>query len=139
MKKPVLLFALKCSVIVYFAACTNIQQIGVSSSVSELVTKGNWKVNCYDNANIDNTCIFEGYSFSFEASGKVTASKNGVSFEGNWIEDNISKKVTLSFQNSNSVLSELNNRWNIESISDKGLTFENNTGKDSEKLYISSL
>ena len=139
MKKPVLLFALKCSVIVYFAACTNIQQIGVSNSVSELVTKGTWKVNCYDNAHIDNTCIFEGYSFSFDASGKVTASKNGISFEGNWIEDNISKKITLSFQNSNSVLSELNNHWNIESISDKGLTFENSTGKDSEKLYISSL
>lgn len=139
MKKPVLLFALKCSVIVYFAACANIQNLTVSSSVSELVTRGSWKVNCYDNANIDNTCIFEGYSFSFTAAGKVTASKNGVSYEGNWMEDNISKKITLSFKNNNPALSELNNHWNIESISNKGITFENNNNQDSEKLYITAL
>jgi hypothetical protein len=139
MKKPVLLFALKCAVIVYFAACANIQQLTVSNSVSDLVTKGAWKVNCYDNARVDNTCIFEGYSFSFDATGKVTASKNGISYEGNWMEDNISKKITLSFKNNNPALSELNNHWNIESISNKGITFESNTDLDSEKLYITAL
>jgi hypothetical protein len=126
-------------VIIYFAACTNIQQLTVSSSVSELVTKGTWKVNCYDNANIDNTCIFEGYAFNFDATGKVVASKNGKSFEGNWIEDNISKKITLSFSNNNPALAELNNHWTIGNISDKGITFENNNEQNSEKLYISSL
>jgi hypothetical protein len=139
MKKPVLLFALKCSVIVYFAASANFKQLTVSNSVSELVTKGSWKVNCYDNAKVDNTCIFEGYSFSFDATGKVIANKNGVSYEGNWIEDNISKKITLSFNNSNPALSGLNNHWNIESISDKGITFENTTEQNSDKLYITAL
>jgi hypothetical protein len=96
-------------------------------------------VNCYDNANIDNTCIFEGYAFNFDATGKVVASKNGKSFEGNWIEDNISKKITLSFSNNNPALAELNNHWTIGNISDKGITFENNNEQNSEKLYISSL
>ena len=140
MKKPVLLFALKCSVIIYFAACTNIEQYSVSNSVSQqLISKGTWKVNCYDNANTDNTCIFEGYAFSFDATGKVTARKNGITNEGNWLEDNISKKITLNFKNENPALSQLNDSWNIATISDTGITFENNSDQNSEKLYITGL
>lgn len=140
MKKPVLLFALKCSVIIYFAACTNIEKFSVSDAVSQqLISKGSWKVNCYDNASIDNTCAFEGYSFSFDAYGKVTASKNGISIEGNWLEDNISKKITISFTKDHPALSQLNDHWNISSINADGITFENNTDQDAEKLYITAL
>lgn len=139
MKKPVLLFALKCSVIIYCVAFTNIHHIGASNSVSELVTKNTWKVNCFDNATEDNTCIFEGYSFSFDPSGKVTASKNGISAEGSWLEDNISKKISLSFNSADAALLQLNNHWNIENISEKGITFENKTDNSSEKLFITSL
>ncbi|MEI7735602.1 MAG: hypothetical protein WCI49_09045 [Ferruginibacter sp.] len=139
MKKPVLLFALKCSVIFYCVAFTNIHHIGVSNSVSELVTRSTWKVNCFDNATTDNTCIFEGYSFSFDASGKVIASKDGINMEGSWLEDNISKKISLSFSGADAALLQLNNHWNIENISEKGITFENNTDNTSEKLLITAL
>jgi hypothetical protein len=140
MKKPFLLFALKCSVIIYFAACTHIDKLAVTKSVSEqLVNKTAWKVNCFSNASDDNTCVFEGYAFSFDASGKVTATKNGEAIEGNWLEDNISKTITISFKNSNTVLNELNNYWNITSVSDGGISFEKKDAKDSDKIYITSL
>ena len=140
MKKPFLLFALKCSVIVYFAACTHIDKLAVSKSVSEqLESKTAWKVNCFSNAANDNTCVFEGYAFSFDASGKVIATKNSTCIEGNWLEDNISKTITISFKNSNSVLDELNNYWHITSISDAGISFEKNDTKDADKIYITAL
>lgn len=96
-------------------------------------------MNCYDNASVDNTCDFEGYVFSFDAEGKVIASKNGVAIEGNWLEDNISKKITMNFTNDNPALSQLNDRWNISSISNGGITFENNSDLNTEKLYITAL
>lgn len=140
MKKPFLLFALKCSVIVYFAACTRIDKLAVSNSVSEqLISKTAWKVNCFGNATSDNTCIFEGYSFNFDASGKVTATKNGTAIEGHWLEDNISKTITISFKNSNPVLNELNDYWNISSITNAGISFEKNDTRDAEKIYITAL
>lgn len=139
MKKPVLLFALKCSVIVYFAACTNIQTLSVSPSVTKLVTKGSWKVNCYSNANTDNTCNFKDYTFTFETSGNVTAVKDGVSYTGNWLEDNISKKITINFNKSNAVLNELTDYWDITAISDAGISFEKTTDVDTEKFYITAL
>jgi hypothetical protein len=139
MKKPRLLFALKCSIIIYFAACTSIEKLAVTQSVTKLVTKGQWKVNCYSNSNTDNTCNFKDYTFTFDAYGRVTAVKDGISFTGNWIEDNISKKITLSFNKSNIVLNELNNYWDITSISDAGISFEKNSEKDNQKFYITSL
>jgi len=139
MKKPALLFALKCSVIIYFAACTSIEKLAVSSSVSDLVTRGTWKVNCYSSGNTDNTCNFKDYTFTFDASGQVTAVKNGTSFTGNWIEDNISKKITLHFNNSNPVLDGLNSYWNITSITDAGISFEKNTSRDTDKIYLTAL
>lgn len=139
MKKPVLLFALKCSVIIYFAACTSIQEYGISKSITQLVTKGNWKVNCFSNANIDNTCNFKDYTFTFYPSGSVVAAKDGVSFTGNWIEDNIAKKITISFKNSNAVLNELNDYWDIISVTDAGISFEKNNKPDTEKFYITAL
>ena len=139
MKKPFLLFALKCSVIVYFAACTSIDKLAVSKSVTDqLVNKTAWKVNCFGNATNDNTCIFEGYAFRFDASGKVIASKDGKTIEGHWLENNISKTVTISFNNANPVLNELSNYWNITSITDAGISFEKNNN-NSEKFYITSL
>ena len=135
MKIPKLIFALKCSVIIYIAACTSIDKLAVSDSVTQLVTKGIWKVNCYTATNVDNTCNFQDYTFVFDKSGNVTATKKGASFNGHWLEDNISKKITISFDNSNLVLNELNDYWDITSITDGGISFE----KNSEKFYITSL
>lgn len=139
MKKPFLLFSLKCAVIVYFAACSGIDSLTAAKSITPQVTKGSWKVNCYSNTQTDNTCIFEGYSFAFEPSGKVTAQKNNISIEGYWLEDNINKNITISFKNSGTALDELNDYWNITAIKDGEIIFEKKEGNSTDKLYITSL
>lgn len=139
MKKPFLLFALKCSVIVYFAACSGIDSFTNSKSVSAQISKGGWKVNCYSNTQTDNTCIFDGYTFTFEENGKLIAVKDNNRFEGNWLEDNISQKITISFKNSGIALDALNDYWNIASIQDGEISFEKKEGNTTDKLYITSL
>jgi hypothetical protein len=139
MKKPTLLFALKCAVIVYFAACTSIEKIGATKSITQQVTKGSWKVNCFSNTITDNTCNFKDYTFIFNSNGTVTAAKDGVSYTGSWIEDHIAQKITISFKNSNAVLAGLNNYWNITAVTDTGISFEKNNTDSNEKFYITSL
>jgi hypothetical protein len=139
MKKPVLLFALKCTVIIYFAACSGIDSFTASKSVTPQVTKGNWKVNCYSNTATDNTCIFDGYTFTFEATGKVTAQKNGTLIEGNWLEDDINKSITISFKNSGTALDELSDYWSVAAIQDGHISFEKKEGSQTDKLYITAL
>lgn len=139
MKKPALLFALKCTAIIYFAACSGFDSFTKAKSVTPVVTKGNWKVNCFGNNAADNTCIFEGYTFTFEPTGKVIAAKGNTRYEGSWIENDIQKKITISFKNSGTALDELSNYWNIASIHDGEISFEKKEGTGTDKLYITAL
>jgi hypothetical protein len=127
---------LKCSVIIYFAAFSSIDKFTVSRSVTQqIVDKGYWKVNCYSNPASDNS-LFEDYAFSFEATGKVTATKNGTVTEGRWMEDNISKTITISFNNDTPFEQKLNTKWHINAIDNASISLKNDTR---ETLLISKL
>ena len=137
MRKPFLLFALKCSVIIYFAAFSSIDKFAVSRSVTQqIVDKGYWKVNCFGNPASDNNSLFEDYAFSFDASGKVTATKNGTSIEGHWLEDNISRSITISFNDNTPFEQKLNTKWYINAIDNASISLKNDTR---ETLLISKL
>lgn len=139
MKSPLLLFALKCSVILYFAACSGIGDYSTAVSATPLVTKGAWKVNLYMNANKDQTNDFAGYAFTFNPGGKIIASKNGMEITGNWSEDDISKRITINLGNKDPLLTKLNNYWNISAITKAGVLFQNTKNPSNGRLQITSL
>ena len=138
MTKPFLLFAIKCSVIVYFAACTSIEHYSKAIAASPTMTTGTWKVKLYQDTHNNNTNEFSGYTFTFDRSGNVNASKNGVNVRGNWVEDDISKKITIDIKANDPVLSKLNTNWHITNISSSEVSLQNNS-MDNIKLDISSL
>lgn len=138
MSKPFLLFALKCSVILYFAACTSIENYTTAKSATPVVTKGVWKVNLYRDANNDKTNDFAGYTLIFNVSGNVIARKNGIDVNGNWVEDDISKKIKLNLNATDPALVQLNNYWDITSITNSKVSLQNNTSAIT-KLNITTL
>ena len=139
MKKPLLLFALKCTVIVYFAACTSIQNYTIAKSATPIVTKGAWKVNLFMDANNDKTNDFAGYSFTFNMSGDLKASRNGIDINGNWAEDNVSKRITIDFGTADHALVKLNDFWNISAISDANVNLESSDRSATDRLNIATL
>jgi hypothetical protein len=139
MKKPLLLFAVKCTVILYFAACTSIEDYTVARSATPIVTKGTWKVNLYADANNDKTNDFDGYTFTFNISGELTANRNGVDVNGNWAEDNTSKRITIDLGDKDPALTKLNNYWQISSITNKRVNMEHAGKASTDKLDIATL
>lgn len=139
MKKPVLLFAIKCSIIVYFAACTGINEYATSVSATPQVTQGTWKVNLFIESQTDETAVFEGCALVFEPNGKIIINKNGQQITGNWAEDDISKKITINLDTNDPALAKLNNNWTVSNISNAGVSFENAKNPDEGWLQITSL
>ena len=139
MKKPVLLFALKCSVILYFAACTGIDKYTTAVSASPRVTQGAWKVNLFIDAQNDETTVYNGYSITFEPTGKINAVKNGKKVTGNWAEDEILKRITINLDTKDPALLKLNDYWNISNITNSGLSFQNAENPSQSWLQITSL
>jgi hypothetical protein len=139
MKQTTLLVALKCSVILYFAACTGIDKITTAISATPRVTKGAWKINLYTEAKDDKTAAFDGCMLTFDAAGKITAYKNGEKITGNWAEDEIAKTITINLDTKDPALLKLNSYWNISNISKWQLSFQNSNNPEVSRLQITSL
>ncbi|MEZ5027521.1 MAG: hypothetical protein R2765_01905 [Ferruginibacter sp.] len=139
MKKPLLIFALKCSVILYFAACTGINDYGNTVSATSKVTKGTWKINLFTQGQQNETNQFSNCILKFDPSGKLTIIKNGQTITGNWIEDNIMQRITISLNTNDAVLTRLNDYWNISKISKSGISFRGNQNSVNDRLEITNL
>jgi len=138
MKKPFLLFALKATAILYFAACTSIDNYTTGKSAAPIVTKGVWKVDLFNDSQNDRTGDLAGYTFTFNSSGSLTATKDGVDTNGNWFEDDIANRITINLEATDPALSKINGHWSIRDISNATVEFRDDNAAD-EKLNITML
>lgn len=139
MKSPILLFALKCSVILYFAACSGISDHTQEVSATPIVTKGAWRINIFTEAGGTNVTGLSGYSFTFDTDGMMNVSKDGNEISGNWSEDDILKKITISLDTNDPRLIMLNNHWNISSVSKTEVILQNTKDPSNGRLQLTSL
>jgi len=139
MKKTTLLVALKCSVILYFAACTGINKYATAVSATPHITNGTWKVNLFIESQNNKTTAFNGYSLTFEPTGKIIAARGTEKITGNWAEDDISKKLTISIKTENAALAKLSDNWTVSNISNTYLSFQNAKDTTGSWLQITSL
>jgi hypothetical protein len=139
MKKTTLLVALKCSLILYFAACTGINKYTNTVSVTPHIINGTWKVNLFIESQNDKTIALNGYTLKFEPTGKLIAAKGAERITGNWAEDEISKKLTINFKTNDVALAKLSDYWTISNISNTDLSFQNTKDPSGGWLQITSL
>lgn len=139
MKKPFLLFSLKCTVILYFAACTGINSYTSSVAATPHVTKGTWKVDLFSSTGVDETSQLNGYDLTFSSTGKIRVQKNGEITTGNWSEDEIEKKIIISLDTKDPVLEKLNSYWDISVATDKNIELKNTENASVGRLQITSL
>ena len=118
MKKPAIIFILKCVAIFYISAFTNMDGIKKDKTAASLIPKGNCKIN------LQNCNEFSAYTFAFINNGTVLAKKDGIEITGQWAEDNSSKKINIHFNTYNAALSKLNNSWIIKDVNKNQLVIE---------------
>ena len=138
MKKPFFLFALKSAVILYFAACTSIDHYTTGRTATPIVTKGIWKANLSGNANNKPSNDLAGYTFTFNPSGIIKASKNGVDITGNWFEDDIANRISIDLGTTDPFLEKINGHWDIEDLNNANIEFQDNN-TTGEKFNITLL
>jgi hypothetical protein len=124
MKKPFLLFALKCSIIFYFAACTGLEDYTTGKSATPIVTGGTWVIKEYLDPNTNSPSDFSGYTFTFNAGGNLTVKKNGLYSNGNWSEDDISKKMAIDLRSADPLLERLSQHWKITHVTNNKIQLQ---------------
>lgn len=139
MTQSFLLFATKCSVIVYFATCTGTDHLSIDRSATPVITKGVWKAEWIEGNNAVTGSALSVYKLIFRPNGDLRVSNNGMETKGNWSEDNISKSITITVGNADPVLTRLNDKWNVEMIDNNQVSLMNRQGLAAEKLKMTSL
>ena len=139
MKSPLIIFALKCSVILYFAACTGINEYTTAVSATPHVTKGVWKINLFKDAGKDLSNDLAAYTLNFIPSGKIIAVRNGEVIRGNWSEDEILKRITINLDTKDPLLAKLNAYWNISAVTKARVSLQNSETPATIRLQITSL
>jgi hypothetical protein len=131
MKLQFFLFALLLTI---FTACENAPGVTTTENTDDTAEKkgknsstsinfnalasvpkpGNWIVTLYQEDATVKTTKFSGYTFTFNASNKITAVKGGIATDGKWgtANDSSKKKLYINFA-TGKPLSELTEDWVI--------------------------
>jgi archaellum component FlaF (FlaF/FlaG flagellin family) len=133
LKKSTTIFFVKCTIILYVAAFTNIDAFKKGKAATPLITKGNCKVE------VLGVEEFSAYTFTFNTNGTVKAIKDNIETNGEWIENNIDKKINIHFNTYNPTLQQLNNSWLIKNVTQNQLYIQSNKNNDGSFVTIASL
>jgi hypothetical protein len=117
--------ALTLLVIFAVLSCGDTDEPGNSAAaVENAVRAGTWTITKFENSGNNETSMFSGYYFAFDASGTLTASNGGNIFIGTWSvtdgESNDDSSDDLHFDinfNLNNSFEELSDDWHFVSYS----------------------
>jgi hypothetical protein len=105
-------------------------------NLSELVTKGNWKIDLFVGGNQNQTNDFVNYNFTFSKNGIVTATNNGVTENGTWNTNGFTNRLFIQFNNVNSVLNKISDDWMVNSQEEKAVSCSNDLQSNPNILKI---
>jgi hypothetical protein len=105
------------------------------NNIEKTITKGTWTISNYvDNGN-DETYHFNGYKFNFNDNGGLIATLNSNQVAGNWSKNDDDSSTKLNILFSQTPLDELNDDWNIITISESTIELQDISG-DGEIDYL---
>lgn len=103
----------------------------------EAPTTGTWRVTQFTEHGNNETSDFNGYTFTFDSNGSVTASLNSTNRHGTWSINNSATEFTLDFgakSDANKPLGELTDDWEIISITNTAIKLKEDNDASGEVL-----
>ena len=132
---PVMLAAISCS--------NDDDPANSASAVENAVKAGTWRITRFEDSGNNETAMFSGYNFAFDASGTLTASNGSNIFIGGWSvsdgKSNDDNSNDLHFNidfNLNNSFEELSEDWHFVSYSSSKIELINVSGGNGGTDYL---
>ena len=94
------------------------------SAVENIVKTGTWRITRFEDSGSNETALFSGYAFVFDANRTLTATNGSILFVGTWSvtgdrsDDDSSDDMDFNINfNANNVFDELSEDWHFVSFS----------------------
>jgi hypothetical protein len=132
---PVMLAAVSCG--------NNDDPDNSASAVENAVKAGTWRITRFEDSGSNETSMFSGYNFAFDASGTLTASNGSNIFIGSWSvidgksNDDNSNDMHFNIDfNLNNSFEELSEDWHFVSYSSSKIELINVSGGNGGTDYL---
>jgi hypothetical protein len=132
---PVMLVAVSCG--------NNDDPANSASAVENAVKAGTWRITHFEDSGNNETSMFSGYNFAFDASGTLTASNGNNIFIGGWSvtdgksnDDNSNDMHFNIHFNLNNSFEELSEDWHFVSYSSTKIELINVSGGNGGTDYL---
>src|SRR5690349_4732505 len=139
MKQMLLLLAIPA--VLTFSSCKkeDNNSSSVTSSIADIVTNGSWKVSYFHESGTDLTSNFNGYVFSFNGSGSMSAADSRGTTSGTWnVDDSNANEFRMSVGNADPLL-ELNRSWLVVSQSSSEIQLTDDSVSVQRTLHFSKI
>jgi hypothetical protein len=117
----------------FFISCS--PDLPYVSTTKEVITQGTWSVDYYYYG-ADKTAQYQNYVFNFSTTGVIKCTNGADVYEGSWstVKDpSRTDLLTLSLDNQQPVLGELNGTWNITTINISNVAMKN--GSNTQLIF----
>lgn len=121
-------------------SCSKTDDNQPNNNVNTEKVTGSWIVTYYFDKDKDETDMYSGYAFVFDASGVLSVTFNNSTFEGSWsiISDDGVQKLVINIMG-NDALVEITDDWVIQSINDNRIQLKDDNSVHLEELIFERL
>ena len=132
MKMKKVIFIIPLIAVVLFFSCQkdddNIPAIS-TSSVTNTITSGTWRITYYWDTDHDETANYNGYNFTFGSGNVLTATKAGTSVTGTWttLSDDSKTKLVIAFS-APDLFVEISDDWHVFERTDTRVKLQDVSG-----------
>ena len=103
--------------------------------LSDVLTNGTWYVSYFYGDN-DETYYYNGYNFTFNANGTLTAIKASTTVNGYWDIHNETSYQRLDLNFDSSALDDLHQNWKVLEVSATSIRLKHESGSGSDNHYL---
>ena len=109
-----------------------------NNNVSTVLTAGSWRVSYFHENSSDHTNDFNGYTFTFNGNGTMTAANSSGTVNGTWRKDDSSNEIHFSI-GSSLPLTDLNKGWIVTSQSAVEIIMMDDNSSHNEELRFAKI
>jgi len=105
---------------------------------SVIISSCSWRVSYYHEINDDHTGNFNGYTFTFNSNGTMTATNSAGTTNGTWSNDDSQNELHISLGN-NDPLKDLSKGWLIISKTSIEIKLQDDNSAHNEELHFTKI
>jgi hypothetical protein len=109
-----------------------------SSTTSAIITSGSWRVSYYHESNDDHTSNFNGYTFTFNSVGTMTATNSSGTTNGTWTNDDSQNELHI-YLGDNDPLKDLTKGWLVISKTSTEIKLQDDNTTHSEEVHFTKI